>query len=76
MQKGTGHHGGTITRLIQNSLSTIFLAGQAALGPENDVRLYSKYPQIISGVLGWLLGRVFFVCLFIMKALLTSEKED
>lgn len=54
------------------------MAGQAALSPENDIRLHSKYPQIISGFLEWLRGGwVFFLLLlFIMKALLTSEKED
>lgn len=50
------------------------MARQAALGPENDVRLYSKHPQVISGVWGWVGGE--WVFLFIMRALLVPEKDD
>jgi len=53
MQKGRRQRSSTITHIIQNSLRTVFMAGQAALTPENVIRLYRKYPQIISGVLGW-----------------------
>lgn len=53
------------------------MAGYAVLGPENDVRLDSKYPLIISGVLRCFgVGEGEWVFLFVMKALLTSEKED
>lgn len=37
------------THLIQNSLRTVFMAGQAATAPEDDTRHDSKNPQIISG---------------------------